>query len=181
MSKGNLKIPTIGLRNIKTALGVFLCILLYEFLQRPYVFFACISVVICLTNTIESSFQTGKDRMIGTIIGGMLGIPFLYAKNFILSLANWLTVEAVITSIGIVLVIYLFNILGNKGAIVNACIVFLSVVINLSDSQQSLSPLMYSINRIIDSAIGIIIALIVNKYFFPVKEIDPGAVETEKK
>lgn len=180
MSKASFKMPTIGLRNIKTALGVFLCILLYDLLQRPYVFFACISVVICLTNTMESSYQTGKDRMIGTVIGGMLGLPFLYAKNYALALVNFFAVEAVMISIGIVLVIYLFNMLGNRGAIVNACIVFLSVVINLSDSQQSLSPLMYSVDRIIDSAVGIIIALVVNKYFFPVRESDPEAVKTEK-
>lgn len=180
MSKASFKMPTIGLRNIKTALGVFLCILLYDLLQRPYVFFACISVVICLTNTIESSYQTGKDRMISTVIGGMLGLPFLYFKNLLLTTVKFFAVEAVIISIGVILVIYLFNVLGNKGAIINACIVFLSVVINLSDSQQSISPLMYSVDRVIDSAVGIIIALVVNKYFFPVTEIDPDAGETEK-
>lgn len=181
MSKESMKLPGIGLRNIKTALGVFLCILLYGILQRPYAFFACISVVICLSNTMESSYQTGKERMISTAAGGLLGIPFLYFKNSVMEWLSFQAVEAVVVSLGIVLLIYLFNLLGLKGAIVNACVVFLSVVINLSDTQQLPSPFMYAVNRIIDNAAGIVVALAVNKYCFPVKgESCHGAGQEER-
>lgn len=163
-------LPGIGLRNLKTALGVLVCILLYELFHRPYVFFACISVIICLAPTMETSYQMSKDRMIGTVVGGLLGIPFLYLKNMVISRVSFFPLEAVIICLGIVLVIYLVNLMDNKGAVANACIVFLSVLITLENSSQYIAPLLYSVNRIIDSAVGIIVALVINKYFFPFNE-----------
>lgn len=180
MSKETVKLPGIGLRNIKTALGVFLCLMLYDILQRPYAFFACISVVICLSNTMAGSYQTGKERFISTVAGGLLGIPFLYLRNYAQASVDSQTLEALVASLGIGLLIYFFNLICLRGAIVNACVVFLSVVLNLSDSQQLLSPFLYSVNRIMDNAVGIAIALAVNKYFFPVKEESQAPCETGK-
>ena len=168
IKKTNL--PGIGLLNLKTALGVLVCILLYDLLHRPYVFFACISVIICLAPTMETSYQMSKDRMIGTVLGGLLGIPFLYLKDSVINVVDFFPLEAVIICLGVMLVIYLLNLVGNKGAVANACIVFLSVLITLEDGLQQMTPLMYSVNRIIDSAVGIIVALVVNKYFFPFDE-----------
>lgn len=167
MSKLKLSLPKVGLRNLKTALGVFICILLYDLFQRPYEFFACISVVTCLNTTMESSYRMGRDRMIGTILGGALGIPFLHFNNWATDMVDFFALEAIIIGLGVVFVIYIFNLIGMNGAIIAACIVFLSVLINLEDSLQFASPFRYSMDRIIDSAVGIIVALIVNKYFFP--------------
>lgn len=169
------RLPGIGLRNLKTALGVFVCILLYELFNRPYVFFACISVIICLAPTMEVSFQLGKDRMMSTVVGGLLGIPFLYLKNMAISVVDLFALEAIIICAGVVLVIYLLNLMDNKGAVTNACIVFLSVLITLGEGTEQLSPFVYSLNRIIDSAVGIIVALAINKYFFPFHEEQKSA------
>lgn len=169
MGINKFRLPTIGLRNIKTALGVFFCVLLYDLLQRPYPFFACIAVVICLKDTISNSFEMGKNRMGGTIIGGVVGTPFLMLTNLVNEQIDLLATSAIMIGLGVVLVIYLCNLMVKREAITStACIVFLSVVVNLQDTLQHVSPHLYSINRMLDSAVGIVIALIINKYIFPV-------------
>lgn len=170
MSKRKLILPGIGLRNIKTALGVFFCILLYDLFQRPHAFFACIAVVICLKDTIEDSYKMAKNRMGGTIIGGIIGAPFLLVNNLVNERVSFLATNAIMIGLGVVLVIYLCNLVGKKGATSTACVVFLSVVVNLQDTLQYASPYLYSTNRMLDSAVGIIMALIINKYFFPIDE-----------
>ncbi len=170
MLSTQFKLPGIGLRNIKTALGVFICILLYELVGRPYVLFACISVIICLKETVEDSYVMAIDRMGGTFIGGITGIPFLALSNYWHAKYDFFAFDAVLISAGIVLVIYLCNLLGKKGATSTACVVFLSILIVFQIPGQSLSPVTYSFNRMLDSAVGLAVAILVNKYFFPFEE-----------
>lgn len=167
MTSNNFKLPAIGLRNIKTALGVFICILLYDLIGRPYVLFACISVIICLKETVQDSYTMAIDRMGGTIIGGLVGIPFLTLSNYWHSKFVFFAFDAVLISSGIVLVIYLCNLLNKKGATSTACVVFLSVMIVFQVPGQNLSPFAYSFNRMLDSAVGLAVAILVNKYIFP--------------
>lgn len=178
MPKTNLPLPGIGLRNLKSALAVFLCILLYNILQRPYVFFACISAIICLSTSMETSYKMGQDRMIGTVFGGVLGVPFLYFNNLISDKIGFFITDALIIGLGIVFVIYFCNLIGRKGSTITSCVVFLSVVVGLQDAVQIISPFAYASNRMIDSAVGITIALLVNKYFYPFdKEEEEGKQE----
>lgn len=172
MSKKRLDLPGIGLRNIKTAFGVFLCILIYDAFQRPFVFLACISVVLCLKDTVQNSYEMAKDRMGGTIIGGIAGVFILLFNNFINDRVSFFVVNAILIGVGIVIVIYLCNILDRRGSTTTACIVLLTILLNLQDNTQYMTPHMYSINRMLDSIIGISIALLLNKYFFPFDEDD---------
>lgn len=170
MTSNNFSLPKIGLRNLKTALGVFICILLYDLIGRPYVLFACISVIICLKETVQDSYTMAVDRMGGTIIGGLMGIPFLAFSNYWHSKYSFFAFDAVLISSGIVLVIYLCNLLDKKGATSTACVVFLSVIIVFQVPGQSMSPIAYSFNRMIDSAVGLAVAIVINKYIFPFED-----------
>ena len=53
----NLKLPKIGLRTIKSGIAVFLCLALLP--SEP--FFACLTAVICLQDTVYNSIHK-KDR-----------------------------------------------------------------------------------------------------------------------
>ena len=140
----------IGSRNIKTALSVFICIIIFQILKRPYPFYACIAAVICMQNSVQNSFVAGKNRMIGTIIGAIIGIVFsiLIGQN------------AIVTGLGIVLVIYLCNLFKQDGSASIACIVFLAIMTNLKEG----TSYMYALNRVFDTFIGIIVSILVNKY-----------------
>src|SRR3712207_21481 len=67
---------TIGLRNIKTAFSVFLCVALFQLFHRHYPFYACIAAVSCTKECFSSTYSSGKYRFIGTCIGAMVGITF---------------------------------------------------------------------------------------------------------
>lgn len=148
---------TIGMRNIKTALSVGICIILLRMLKFDSAFYACIAAVITMQTTVENSFKTGKNRLIGTTIGTIIGIIFSYIAPH----------STILTVIGISLIIYITNILHENKSTNIACVVFLAIMINL----KNISPLHYGINRFIETAIGIIVAVIVNRYICPYNTI----------
>ena len=81
-------IPHVGLRTIKTALAVMVCVavfLPFHMLQDdpsdPWSMVgplnACVAAIICMQSSIEDSWQQGFIRLRGTAIGGVVGILML--------------------------------------------------------------------------------------------------------
>jgi uncharacterized membrane protein YgaE (UPF0421/DUF939 family) len=159
-----INLPKPGLRNIKTALSVFFCILLFELIGRPNPLFACSAAIICMKETVYYSFKKGVDRLIGTLLGGLVGLVFLLIKNKLPILYS----QSIIGGLGILIVIYLCNLLKKSEATVISSIVFLAIVISASET----SPYIYALNRTADTFVGIIIALIVNKSIYPMKQYE---------
>lgn len=153
-----LTLPKIGARNLKTALAVTLCVGFFELIHRQYPFYACIAAVICMKDTVENSYKMGKERMIGTITGGLVGLSF----TFLALTFNLIKFPGLITGAGVVLTIYLLNIFNKKGSVSIGCIVLIAIMTNLHGK----APYAYAFDRIIDTFIGIIIALLINKYIY---------------
>ena len=63
----------LGLRAIKTAIAVAICAFISMFFNHEDIFCACIASVICLEQTYEQTWDTGINRIIGTLIGGIVG------------------------------------------------------------------------------------------------------------
>lgn len=158
--------PKIGLRTIKTALAVFLCLLLFP--AEP--FFACITTIFCLQDTSTNSRKMAFVRGFGTIFGGAIGLCFLYICRFtkqIIPINYFGTLcTYLIIALGIITVIYLLNLLKRQGCIPIACIVFLAVTTANADK----APVYYTVNRIIETLFGIIIGLLVNYYVTPPRD-----------
>lgn len=158
--------PKIGLRTIKTALAVFLCLLLFP--SEP--FFACMTTIFCLQDTSSNSRRMAFIRGFGTIFGGALGLCFVYACRFakqnipITYLGTVCTY--LIIALGIIAVIYLLNLIKKQGCIPIACIVFLAV----TTANAYKAPVYYTVNRIIETLFGIVIGLLVNYYVTPPKD-----------
>lgn len=158
-----LNVHRVGLRNIKTALAVTVCMIIFQFLGRENAFYACIAAVICMKDTVSSSFTMGKNRLIGTIIGGIFGMLIIFIMIKFTFLYDY---SAFITGLGIVTVIYTCNLFNKPGSVTIACIVLIGIMINYSGPQSYA----YAIGRSIDTAIGIIVAILINKYFNPPEE-----------
>lgn len=138
----------IGMRNIKTAISVFICIIILRIFHNTFPFYACIAAVITMQSTVHNSFTTGKNRIIGTIIGAICGLIFaLISPN-----------NVFLTSLGIVFVIYFLNLLNRKNSIIIACVVFLAIMTNLKEG----TPLIYSFSRVIETFIGILVSVLIN-------------------
>lgn len=147
----------IGMRNIKTTLSVFICLLLFEFIDRENSIFACIAAVICMQNTVVDSMEKGMARVIGTIIGGMMGAVVLFVvKTFFND-----SILIFIIPLGIMALIQVCVAINMKQSVVICCVVYLSIMITKNHDN---GYLLYTVNRVVDTSVGILIALLVNKY-----------------
>lgn len=151
----------LGLRAIKTAIAVFLCLLLSLILKRNDNLFACIAAIICLKPTYHKTFNSGLSRFVGTLLGGVIGyllLLMIYKMPF-----KEITTLSV-APFAILLVIYICNLIGLPASVEISCIVVLSVLTwpdgNTSDS------LMYVVNRVLDTSMGIVVAMFVNRFMF---------------
>lgn len=160
-------LPKIGLRTIKTAIAVFLCLALLP--NEP--FFACLTSVFCIQDTVENSVKIGKNRGIGTLVGALIGLGVMFAfkaitynidSQFIKKLIIYLFI-----ALGIILVIYSNNVfLKMPGAINITCIAFLAV----TTTHAFGDPIYYAVNRTVETLCGIIIGIVVNITINPPKK-----------
>lgn len=159
----NFKFPKLGLRTIKSGIAVFFCLLLWP--AEP--FFACLTAVICLQDTVYNSIHMGINRGAGTILGASFGLVFLYLfRTLEYHISNQYISKIVIyiiISLGIIFMIYLCNLLKRPGAINITCIAFLGV----TTAHAYSDPLYYATNRIIETLLGIVISILVNKLITP--------------
>lgn len=158
-----LNIHKVGFRNIKTALAVMICMLIFQAIGRENPFYACIAAVICMKDTVSSSFTMGKNRLIGTLIGALTGLILIYLVLHFKFLYN---IIPVVTALGIVMAIYVCNMLYKPGSVVISCIVVIGIMVNHVGPESYT----YAIGRSIDTAVGILVAILLNKYFNPPTE-----------
>ncbi|MEG2813151.1 MAG: aromatic acid exporter family protein [Oscillospiraceae bacterium] len=155
----------IGLRSIKTAITIFLVLLVAVIFKRQNTFYSAIAAAVCMQPSYQKTFKLGINRLIGTIIGGTFGYLLLELSTVIPHYRDrWFII---IIPISILIVIYFCNIVQVQGAISICCIVFCSVAAN---SQRVVdSAFIYVLDRVIDTAIGIVLAILVDRFFFPKK------------
>lgn len=144
----------IGMRNIKTALSATLCVVLYEIINRNATF-ACIGAVFGMDNSIPSSLRTGGNRLIGTIIGGFIGMAF-FTLSLMLPMPK--VTHVVLIFIGISFLIYMSKLLNCANAIQAGAVVFFIVMLNTPEDLY----FSYAINRIIDTAFGVTMSIVIN-------------------
>lgn len=143
----------IGMRTIKTSIAVTISTSLAYFFGLNSPFFVGIAAIIAMQGNLVDSYRMGRDRILGTILGAAVGL----LGSFI-SIGNPL-----IIGLGTIIVIYLCNRLGWSKSITIATVVFISIIMNVERGQE----LSYSLNRVLDTLIGIIVAVIVNFVISP--------------
>ena len=149
-----------GMRNLKTAIAILLCLLLFQaFGGDPGI--ACIAALISMQGSVEASLIQGKHRIIGTIIGGVMGGVLINLFYFI---QNPYLCILIIAS-GVSLLIWVCNLIGQQPCIVIGCVVYFVIVLGNTD----ISPWAYAFFRTSDTCIGILIAVAVNAAI-PVKQ-----------
>lgn len=152
------KLPQIGLRNIKTAIAVLICLVSFHIFDRNPIY-AAIAAIVSMQSTVENSISVGIDRLIGTAIGGAIGILFILTKFAFFNI--W--IYYCMIAIGIVAVIYINVLIKKPGSVSISCIVFLIIMVNAESMTQTLAlSLEYAGNRMLDTAIGVVIGVAVN-------------------
>lgn len=143
----------IGRRNIKTAIAVFLSVLVSKAFKLEYPFFAVIAAIFSMENSIANSYKVGINRLLGTLVGAFVGVIFVSIQPG----------NAIYMGIGTMLLIFICNIFKWNKAIPIAGVVFAAIMLSLNNK----NPIYYSFGRVVDTLIGIVIAVAVNYIVFP--------------
>ena len=145
---------TPGMRTIKTALVVAIGLLVSMLLDLKFPYYAAIAAIICTQNTIHGSFKVSKDRILGTLVGSVIGVIFVY----IFSYNPWTS------GIGVLILLYILDVIKLQDAFRVSCIVYLATFV------PGHGPAIeYGIDRSLATIIGILIALAVNLLVSPPK------------
>ena len=160
MSIKPVKIPGVGMRNVKTALAAAFCALAYYFVGRSPAF-ACIGAIFGMGSDMEDSRKNGGNRLFGTLIGGLLGM-LLFRISLIFKPDGAYTLWLVpLTFIGTVILIVLCQMVwvgGVQPGGVVLCILLFNTPVE--------SYVSYALYRILDTTIGVLVAWAVS-YVFP--------------
>lgn len=142
-----------GLRMIKTGIAVTLCVALCSLIKLDKPFLAVIATVLSMGKSIDFSVRAGKNKMFGVLIGSAIGG----------AAAGILPANAGLCGIGIILVLYLCQLLRLTGAGPLACFSFIAVMFYAVRPM----PWVYALVCAENALIGIAISVVVNLLIFP--------------
>lgn len=152
-------IPGLGLRSLKTAFAAMLTALLYALVPGSNPTFACIGAVFGMGADMEDSRRSGGNRFFGTIIGGFIGLALYWLEHMAYPEGNyWLRLPLVF--LGIVLLIIMCVSCHWPGGVQPGGVVLCIILFNTPPHYIT-----YALYRMLDTGIGVLIALIVNYWF----------------
>lgn len=151
----------IGMRTIKTALAVGICLEVFSLLNIGSSINgvqAAFAATICMKSSLQQTLKTGLDRTMGTIIGAFFGILFLMLESYIPH-----ALFALVATAGVVAVIYLCNVFRLRLSVTISVVVYVSILV----TQRTVTPLEYGAERLGETVFGIFIAFVINKFVDP--------------
>jgi len=147
----------IGMRNIKTAAAATLCALIYFIIDRNPTF-ACIGAVFGVGKDLSHSWLNGGNRLFGTIIGGFLGMALFRVYIIFYPQGGFHFLMLPLLFIGVILLIVTSQYFNWPGAIHPGGVMLCILLFN----QPVDSYITYSLDRILDTAVGVVVGLLVN-------------------
>lgn len=165
----SFKLPIPGQRIVRSTIAVALCFVIYYLRgKRGIPFYSALAVLQCMQPYHMSMKEMAKKRTTGTFVGafwGLVVILILLALNgnrpggIEESFTKYMLIS-LFTGI----VLYSTVVLDCKKSSYFSCVVFLSItVMHITDE----SPILFVMNRVLDTLIGIGLAIIVNSAHLP--------------
>nr|WP_279286099.1 FUSC family protein [Bittarella massiliensis (ex Durand et al. 2017)] len=151
------------MRMVKTAVAVFLCFAIDAFRGGGIPFYSAIAAVLCLQPSWQSSTQKARERTVATFLGGLAGMLVLAAERSWFPSIPALGWYALVAACLIPL-LSLTVVLKKPGSAYLSCVVFMSVTVSHGGDEN---PYLFAFNRIVDTLIGILVALAVGGIRLP--------------
>ncbi|MDR0884894.1 MAG: FUSC family protein [Clostridiales Family XIII bacterium] len=151
----------IGMRNVKTALAVGVCLVIYYLAEKQGLannsdaFLACVAAIICMQDSVKNSITMGISRLIGTFFGVVIGVIILHID---VAFSNDI-LHIVLIGFGIMVIIAIFNEFKIPKAIVISCVVFLMMTL----TPPSAGPFVTGFQRLFNTVIAIVVAVAINR------------------
>lgn len=143
-------------KSLRIGISVFFCVYILKVKFNVEPFYAAIAAVSCLQGDLKNSLKIGIQRCIGTVLGGVVGLGFIYFfGNDIHTLIHSFAI-----ALGLAIIIFSCNyLIKMPGSNTIACIVFLAIATNIMTGKD---PYFWAIRRVITTTLGVIICLSVN-------------------
>lgn len=150
-----------GLRIIKTALAVFICLVLFSLFNYPQSTSALIACILMMKETTDLTKKTGADRIKGTLLGGLVSYVGLL-------LVVWMGREQfsmpIILSLSVLVALSISKGLAESSSVGSMAAVMIVITI-VTHGDSTAGAFAYVVIRTIETLIGIVIAYFVNKLF----------------
>ncbi len=142
-------------RAIQTLIAAMVAISIYKTLNLGYGYWIALSAIITIQATTGASIKKAKDRLLGTIMGVLIGVALIniFPPNNLFLLF--------IVPLLIFLTIYLFS------SSYSYSIFFVSILLVILMANNNLSPWHFAFARIADTAIGLAIGLAASYLLWP--------------
>ena len=147
----------VGLRIIKTALAVFISAAI-GYLRGERAFFSMIAAIICIQPTEEQTIVSSFNRTVGSLIGGFCGMCVVFFAEAT-GLIHLELLYLLFVSLCIIPVILITLAIKKPTTSSFSCIVFTAVTVLYAAGG---SPLHSALNRVLDTEIGVVVALLIN-------------------
>ena len=147
-----------GMRVIKTMLAILLCLLIDYLRRNPTPVNATIAAVVCLQNDLRSTFLISLNRALGTLLAGLYSYIFIlvFIRYFGMNPDSFL--YYLLVGVCSLPLMHLMVRTHMPGAVAISAIVYVLICV----SGNTASPLEYTVMRMIDTFVGIAVALFVN-------------------
>lgn len=162
----DIKLPRVGQRIIRSVVGIALCFIIYFLRGRQGIpFYTAIAVLQCIQPYMEDSKNMAKRRIVGTLIGAFWGlIVLLLCTKLDLVADEHSLMSYMLISFAVGVVLYSTVLFKLQNFSYFSTVVFLSIAVN---HMNDANPLVFVLNRIVDTLLGILIAFIVNLVHLP--------------
>lgn len=183
----------IGMRTIKTAVSIFICLMIYLLLKTieliPGVsddfafkwynpFFAGIATAYSVYPGKKKSVEQAKNRCVASLIGGILGILLVLTYELIGGKGSWpiltnpniteFLIPYTLTAVFSIIVVVVGVGLNQRPAVFVSILTFLSVTVNPNAAiSNTWGEWVFGINRIVSTIVGVLVALGVNCFRLP--------------
>ena len=160
--------PKPGQRIVRSVIAVACCFCVFYLRNREGIpFYSALAVLQCIQPYQDSMAQVAKKRVTGTFVGAFWGLVIILIQMYLFHGSLMDTFPGyMLISLFTGIVIYSTVVLNCKNTAYFSCVVFLSItVMHMIDA----SPFLFVFNRVLDTLIGVGIALIVNTVHLPRK------------
>ena len=152
----------IGMRVIKTAAAVFICLLLSLLLgNRNIMAISAISALVTLRASTEDTVHSAVTRVLGTAIGGLIGLITVIIGLFLPYYGEGLFV--IVIPLMLVFNLYICNLFKMHDSCSISCVVTIVVASQINPDLYVGYTLMFTLLRLRDTFIGVLVASVIDQ------------------
>ena len=166
-NKKSLRLPHAGMRMIKTAVAVFICLLIYSL--RGYeigsgMSEAAVTAIVCMQPFVQDTKEYALNRLSASLIGSVWALlMLLFLMDFPVFSDNQIVLYAVM-AFGVLAALYTAVLFRASDAAGLAAIIYISIIVGYPNIEQ---PLHSALIRMLDIHIGLAVAVLVNIIHLP--------------